>query len=476
MDKFTKSPFKRYQIISILSLIILLYVQAKLIYNTYELKNNQYNLKEKQLINDAYNLSIRNDKVFPGGQKIIDDFIYRNMPSLEKLHEHDIRSFEIMGLHVCDSIFRELRCQSNMDSVFIQIIHENQLEPDMKYRLMIENISITFDGINYISLYHAQETAYPLIEQEIQTEKGIIIDGTLQNIDRQNLVAGLSVSTPSDHSYEIRFVLYADKDNRILSIFKEMLPTFLLSLFSILFVITIYYLTYRNWLKQKKLTDMKSDFLNSITHEFNTPIATILVANKNLENQEIIADRKNVQPLATIIKRQAIRLQTLINQVLDITSLNKKNLEKEYHNLNLLLEETVNDYQLKTIHEAKIQFVPLGQDKQILLNRFLFTTMLNNILDNAIKYNLSSAKKISITVGKEGENFIIAIKDNGIGMPETIKSRIFDKFYRGKNKLKTSGLGLGLFYVKQTIEAHGWEINIQSEQGLGTEFRIFIPC
>lgn len=465
---------KTYKIVALLSLCILLYVQYRLIFNTYELRNSQYELKERQIINEAYSESIRNDKVFPGGQKVIDSFIYKNMNLLENLYNVSKTAFEIEKDKICDSLFSKLRLSSTMDSVFNYITRSNNLESNLEYALLLEGLNITFDGTTYIPLYNARY-ANSGIDSSIQTENGILIDGNLTNVYRQNRVTYLSVSTPSHHSYQIAFSLHVDKDNRTSTILKSMFPTLLLSLSSIFCVICIYYFTYRNWLKQKKLVDMKSDFLNSITHEFNTPISTILVANKSLQNREISNNVANIDSLTEVIKRQAQRLQTLINQALDISKMNKETMETELHSLNPLLEQIISDYKIKVPRDVYIQFSPFKAPCQITLNKFLFTTMLYNIFDNAIKYNVSQHKNILVqTILIEG-NAVIEVRDNGIGMSEELIKFIFDKFYRGKNKLRTPGLGLGLYYVKQALEAHNWKLLLESELSKGSKFCIFIP-
>jgi len=466
---------KTHKIIALLSLSILLYVQYSLIFNTYELRNSQYELKERQIINETYSESIRNDKVFPGGQKIIDSFIYKHMSILESLYNASKPAFEIKKDQICDSLFSKLRLLSTMDSVFTSIKDKNALESNIEYALLLEGLNITFDGTTYIPLYNARDGINSRIDKRIQTENGILVSGKLSNVYRHNRVTYLSVSTPSHHSYQIAFSLHVDKDNRTSTIVKSMFPTLLLSLSSILCVICIYYLTYRNWLKQKKLADMKSDFLNSITHEFNTPISTILVANKGLQNQGISNDVSNIYTLTEVIKRQAQRLQTLINQALDISKMNKETMETEPHDLNLLLGQIISDYKLKVPEDVRIQFLPFEAPCQITLNKFLFTTMFYNIFDNAIKYNARQHKQILVqTILTEG-GAIIEIQDNGIGMSEELTKSIFEKFYRGKNELRTPGLGLGLFYVKQALEAHNWKLMLESELSKGSKFCVFIP-
>src|SRR5690606_26002690 len=115
--------------------------------------------------------------------------------------------------------------------------------------------------------------------------------------------------------YRFGFSLNVDTPNRFMTILRQMMPAFSLALFSILSVVIIYYITFRNWLRQKKLSEMKSDFINSITHEFHTPLAAIIVANRTLSR---ISPSDNVSPLTEVINRQAGRLKKLIAQTLDI--------------------------------------------------------------------------------------------------------------------------------------------------------------
>lgn len=470
------SSVKIYKVIAFVSLAILLFVQFRLISYTFELKNNQYNFAEKSIINEAYMQRIRNDKLFPGAQKIMDGYIYRNMSSLEYLYKNDSLAFETKRKLVCDSLFQELYASSNMDSVFAQIIHDNKLENNLQYSLLIEKLSITFDAIKYIPLFSMADLPLYSSSHHVVTNRGMVIDGTLQDLNNQNLIADLNVSTAVPRSYHISFALHADINNRSWSIFQSMLPTFILSFFSIVFVIGIYYITYRNWLKQKKIAEMRSDFLNSIRHEFNTPITTILVANKSMQNEEIITDKNNVRSLIEVVDRQAQRLKVLVSQVLDITQLNKDQLDKCDLDVQALLKEIIHDYLIRTNDEVIIHSNYDGLQNPVFIqaNRFLITTMLNNILDNALKYNVSDSKAIMLTIHTTKNGVSLCIEDNGIGMSKKMTAHIFEKFYRGKNTINKSGLGLGLYYVKQVLDAHEWKLTLRSNEGRGSKFCIYI--
>lgn len=474
------STIRLYKNIALASFIILISVQFFLVYNTYKLKDEHFFSVEKNVINDSYSKSIRNDKVYPGGQKIIDGFVNNDMAMLETLYKTDTAQFAIAKQKMCDSIFSELRHKSNMDSLFKAIVSNDKLKHNLKYLLTIEALSITFSNNHYISLYQ-KGVDYPLINTAMQVPAGIRIDGSLDMPSKQNQVTFLNVSSPADHSYQISFSLYVDSSNRYLSILFLMMPTFALSLFSILAVVLIYFFTFKNWLKQKKLVEMKSDFANSITHEFHTPLATIMIANKNLQNSKVLERKENIQPLTSIIDRQSQRLQTLFSRVLDVTVMNESTLQKKEYRLNDLLDEVLLDYRLQLPDKnIEIDFFKSLENPEVRLDRFWFTTMLFNIFENAIKYNDSDVKTIEVSTMIKKKNIEIHISDNGIGMSPKTVDLIFEKFYRNhtvnKNESPANGLGLGLFYTRQCIKAHGWQIEVISKEKKGSEFIIFMPA
>lgn len=463
--------------IAIVSFLILSSVQFFLLYNTYELTNDHYYLAEKNTINADYSAAIRNDKIMPGGQRILDSFINRDMKQLEYLYLHDWQRFDRFRQKMADSAFRALRAANNLDSLLNIILKKNNLHRNLEYALLIRNLDVSFRQNDYINLYNSSQQ-YPLIDSSLQTRDGIRLGGTLGEISTRNTVSNVTVSSSEDYSYRITFALHVDIRDRRKTILRLMMPTFLLSLFSVLSVVLLFFITFRNWIRQKKLSEMKSDFINSITHEFHTPLAAIIVANKTMQNDRIIGNKENIRPLTEVVQRQADRLKMLIGQVLDITTLNKISLQKEEHSIHHLLDELLLDYRLKLV-DTHVQFMLRKNALRdiVQLDRFWFTTIMLNIFDNAVKYNNREDKEITVTTFDDKRGLYITIRDNGIGMTEDIQRHIFDKFYRNTRHTNEAikGLGLGLFYVKQAIDAHGWKIDIASAEGEGSTFMITIP-
>ena len=446
-------------------------------YNTYKLKDQRYFISAKGTINDAYTRSVSNDKVYPGAQVIIDKYIYNNMSGLELSHKISESEFKALANKVCDSIFTQLRKYSNMDSLFAEIVKQNKLGRDLEYSLIVTSLSINFTNNHYFPLFKPGDQN-PYLRQNIQTPAGIKIDGGLKNINEQNLVTSLFVSSPLDHSYRIGFSLYVDTPNRYIAVLKQMTPMLTLAVFSILFVVLIYFFTFKNWLKQKKLAEMQSDFVNSFTHELHTPLATIIIANKNLQNDKINAQKENISSLTRIIDRQSQRLKILFERIMDITTMNKFTLNKKEHILGNLLDDVLLDYRLLlSDNNIEFEFNKNNNERNVSLDRFWFTTMLVNIFENAIKYNNSPVKKVEVSLSETKTSTEIHIKDNGVGMPSATLHHIFEKFYRDTaNEVKdANGLGLGLFYTRQSIQAHGWKLKVESKEKEGSTFIIIIP-
>ena len=222
---------------------------------------------------------------------------------------------------------------------------------------------------------------------------------------------------------------------------------------------------------------MKSDFINSITHEFHTPLSAIIVANRTMQSEKILASPESLIPLTEVVQRQAERLKTLISQTLQITTMNRLSLRQESRSVHHLLDELLLDYRLNTTESNVTLTLQKNALRDVVfLDPFWFTTIILNIFDNAIKYNERERKKITVTTFSDRKALHIAIEDNGIGMTREVQKHVFEKFYRDAKQAqgRAKGLGLGLFYVKLAIDSHRWKINIRSVKGEGSKFTISI--
>ena len=462
MTNYLKYTTRVHKIIAIASLLALSYVQFFLLYNTYELKNEHYFFAEKRVITNEYLAAIKNDKVMPGGARILDKYVMGNVQRLEDAYVHHRSDFAGLGRRLCDSAYHDLRMANNMDSLLSAIIQRNRLNTKIRYASTIEFVEIAFERDRYIPLY----------------EETVRIGGTLDDLQPNNLAKNITVSSSVDHSYRISFSLYIDTYDRKSTILWLMMPTFLLSLLSVALVVLLYFVTFRNWLRQKKLSEMKSDFINSITHEFHTPLSAIIVANRTMQSEKILANKESLLPLTEVVQRQAERLKTLISQSLQITTMNSLSLHQEARSAHHLLEELLLDYRLNTTeYNVTLTLHKNALRDVVFLDPFWFTTIILNIFDNAVKYNEREHKEIAVITYSDKKALHIAIEDNGIGMTKEVQKHVFEKFYRDTKQTRgqAKGLGLGLFYVKLAVDSHRWKVNIRSVQGEGSIFTISIP-
>ncbi|WP_256007459.1 sensor histidine kinase [Pedobacter deserti] len=451
-----------YKIVVLISFLILVGVQLKLIYNTYTLLDRDFNLKEKKLLNDEYGKSIPNDKVYTGGGRILDSILKDKMPALKAEYLRNKNEFGRLARQTSDIILSKLTAASTMDSVFRSIVKRNGLDTSLHYLLTVQALEINFDQrIGDITIF--KKMPY-----------GAVIDGNLGSPTPENRVTSLAVSGSLLYDYRITFYLFADYPNRSSRVAYQMLPTFSLVVLCILIIIGINYYTYISWMRQKKDAAMKSDFLNSIKHEFNTPVTTIMVAGKSLNEDEVLSDRDRVKALGQIIERQARRLHTHINQMLEVSMLQEK-IHMEETDLNEAISILVEDYRLKLRPSDELLFKRHPAELLVPIDRFVFSTMMQNMLDNAFKHNSKAERSTVITIEENSEYIVLVISDNGNGIEQNARNMIFNKFYRLPRNSTLPGLGLGLYYVKQCLDIHGWDIKLDSELGQGTTFLIYIP-
>ncbi|WP_072358311.1 sensor histidine kinase [Chitinophaga sancti] len=475
---FMRHPVKVYITSSVICFIVLAIVQIMLVYNTYDLLNRRFYYEKKGRINERYTKAIINDHIFPGGKDIIESLLSPQYHALETLYKAgDTVRFNHASQLLLRNIFQTLINKQNADALLRDIKFKEGIRDSLKYLLVVSRIDLQFAEPKYVNIYD-KRNKYPLIDADIQTSKGIRIFGDLSNPDEQSQIIGLFVSDPKPYTYAISFSLYADPANRRQVVFKQMQGILAMSLLSVLAIIILFFITLRNWIKQKHIADVKTDFINNITHEFHTPLSAIMVANKNIQNERVLENKTAIRSLSDIIERQSQRLKLLIGQVLDIATVDQLYVQKSPEDLNVLISEILTDFSIKFPSDnLQLSFVPAPSTIIVDTDSFHFTTLLLNLLDNAVKYNLQEVKQIQVAVVVIDTDIQISISDNGIGMDKETIRYIFDKFYRNQKDLtqNAKGLGLGLHYVKQCIDAHQWAVRVESEPGMGSTFVIIIP-
>jgi len=279
--------------------------------------------------------------------------------------------------------------------------------------------------------------------------------------------------------FNIYYGVYIDFVNRSKLILKEMWLILAMDLFTLIMIFTVFFLTLQNMLKQKHLSEMKSDFINNMTHELKTPLSTISVASSSLGNRSIIERPNRVEELSGLIKRQNKHLSELIDRILDINIWEKDQVKLKPVPVQLddWIHQLVNGFLLEQGDAApQINLhIQLLHDTH-LLDEVHMATVLNNLFTNAIRYG-SNPCRIDLEIKDSDHCLRISVSDNGPGIKKEDLKHLFEKFFRGEEAKQrvVKGLGLGLYYVKQIVEAHGGTIMVQSKTGEGTTFHIKIP-
>ncbi|MBI2281396.1 MAG: HAMP domain-containing histidine kinase [Bacteroidetes bacterium] len=249
---------------------------------------------------------------------------------------------------------------------------------------------------------------------------------------------------------------------------------------SIILVIIIFFAyTINVILKQKRLSEIKNDFINNITHEFKTPISTISLSSEVLLQPNIANDPERLKNYAQIIKDENNRLKNQVDKVLQLATLeiDKLKLENELIDLHEIINETVKSFDLIIERQQGKITTMLGAKKsQIVGDRVHISNILFNLIDNAIKYS-PEHPKIEISTDNYFSGIEITVKDKGIGISKENQKHVFEKFYRVPtgNVHNVKGFGLGLNYVKTIVMAYNGKIKVSSKENEGTTFTVKLP-
>ena len=438
-------------------LIALSAVQYYLVKTTYDYKVEQFRseIKDKiaKVTNDYSDIdsTIFNKK----------DLLYKQMAEKYMTNRDTESKFHIKNV-LLQNEFR--------DELTQKLKKEFQKEiPDLSINFAIVlNKFVIYDNLLPADTIFAEK---PLIDNKLY--------GDLASLDNafliRNYVGTTSGSLPNpNYKLLTEDTLYVSVTDWEQIIMKRMALILLFAIFSILTLTTLFVIAIKALIQQKKVSDIKTDFINNITHELKTPLTTLSVSTKILERKEM---RNNDEVFANVlntISRQNNRLQNLIDQVMT-NSLGYEEIElrKEKISAHLFLNTVIEDFKLAQPNVA-IAADFYKYEIPLTLDKFHLTTAIINVLENAVKYG---CQNIVIRTSLEDSVFSISIQDDGIGIAKNKQLLLFDKFYRVQegNLHNAKGLGLGLYYVDQIIKAHRGSINVVSELGKGALFTIRIP-
>lgn len=353
---------------------------------------------------------------------------------------------------------------------------------DMTYNDIVSTYPIE-DRLNNTRLYE-------LIKQELTNNKlatnfeyAVFSNGLATSIKSDNFVYDdkNTYSAPifTDIENHSKYQLYISFPQKSKFLVSDLLPFILISLLFTVVIIAAYYSAIRQLITQRQISEIKNDFINNMTHEFKTPIATINLALDAIKNPKIIDDKEKVLRYVQMIRDENKRMHAQIENILRISKLEKKELDvpKEKVELTEVLEVAIDHVSLLIEdRQGTLNTHFNTQRDTVLINPTHFTSVFINILDNAIKYSLD-APVIDIYTENVKDTIIVKIKDQGTGMSKTATKKIFDKFYREHtgDLHNVKGHGLGLAYVKQIVDDHNAQVFVESEKGKGSTFIIKIP-
>lgn len=248
-----------------------------------------------------------------------------------------------------------------------------------------------------------------------------------------------------------------------------------------LIIIAAFYLALRTIVNQRKLNAIKSDFINNMTHELKTPLATISLAVDALKNEKVLADRARMEYFSGIIKDENKRMNKHVETILQAGLMDRQDIRmnvKPVH-MHQLLPKVLENFKLQ-LHEKKgsAELLPNAKCDLIHADEAHITNLVSNLIDNSIKYSKEKEPlRIKITTHSTNKSFVMQVADNGIGMNKETVKRIFEKFYRAHtgNIHNVKGFGLGMSYVKTIVDAHKGRVKVDSTLGKGSCFTIDMP-
>ena len=370
------------------------------------------------------------------------------------------KSFE--SVYKMDKLEKELFNMQYREEIKNTPIHKrvssNTIRNLLRNKLDEDNVNVKFE----FAIYHKD------LATKVQT-------------DNFELTKESTFSVPIflDNNNDSEYNLYVNFPERSKFILSSIIGMALLSIIFTSIIIIAYTSAIYQLIKQRKISQIKTDFINNMTHEFKTPIATINLALDAIRNPKIIGDEEKVKRYLKMIKDENKRMHAQVENVLRISKLEKNelNISKDKVDLHEVILDAITHIEL--IVEDRNGSIETHLDASIssvLANETHFTNVIVNILDNAVKYS-EGEPEITVVTENIGNSIILKISDKGNGMSKSVQKRVFEKFYREHtgDVHNVKGHGLGLAYVKRIVNDHSGHVSVESEKGKGSTFIIKLP-
>ena len=386
----------------------------------------------------------------------------KNIPQTSKALQDILKERYVYQRAMLDEVVYNILYNAS-DKPLRQRINFNQLDAFLKSELLNNGIDIAY---HYTVTERDGSLVYRCPDYKDEGSKKVYTQEIFRN-DPPAKIGLVNVHFPELNKY-------------IFSSVKFMYPSLIFTLVLLVtFIFTIYII-----FRQKKLTEIKNDFINNMTHEFKTPISTISLAAQMLQDPSVGKSPAMFQHISGVINDETKRLRFQVEKVLQMSMFDRQKavLKKKDMDANKMIEGVVNTFTLKVEkYNGTITTDLAAENPYVFVDEMHFTNVIFNLLDNAVKYrNPDRDLALTVRTWNESNKLFISIQDNGIGIKKENLKKIFDKFYRVHtgNIHDVKGFGLGLAYVHKIIRDHDGNIRAESEYGVGTKFiiTIFTEC
>jgi len=348
----------------------------------------------------------------------------------------------------------------------------------------VQNISNDYYVVNINNEFHPEVLEYYLKTEFTRLQINTDYVYALYNCQSDRMMYGKYVSK---HQESPNMAIKFPKHKNLVYYFSIRFPdktTYLISslrfwyvlTFALIIILLVYVYSIYTIIQQKKFSELQRDFINNMTHEFKTPLSSILLASEALTKQQLIKENPKLQTYTSIITDQGYKLNNHIEKILNIAKNDASGLSLKPQKIVLLpfIQEIADT--IKQKNENLSVEIEIDSNTSIIADEFHFTNIIYNILDNSIKY-CETKPTIRISSFKDSKGLYLKFKDNGMGIPPKNIPHIFDKFYRVNTKKsdEVNGFGLGLFYVKKIVQQHNWKISVENNKDEGITITLFLP-
>lgn len=362
----------------------------------------------------------------------------------------------------------------------------NNLANRMSSEQISEKIRKAFDKVDLeniryeFALISGPMSSFPVFETQSANFAIESIDSVSNFIPR----SGFLITSPSGSfsenltNDEALFIIALDWKKEVL---RSLSFSIALSVLFTFVILAAFYVTIYTMLRQKKLSDIKNDFINNMTHEFKTPIATISLAVDALKNDKVMNDKEKMGYFSGIIKEENQRMNKQVETILKASQFDKQEADLDLKTLRVhdIIENVVDNFALQLHDKGGDAELKLAATNDTLEgDEVHFTNLVNNLIDNAVKYSKDNVPiHLKISTSNNNGRIFVRFEDNGIGMNKDTQKRVFEKFYRAHtgNLHNVKGFGLGLSYVKSVTQSHHGNVKLESILGKGTTFIVDFP-